>query len=93
MKKKTDNNLIYREFDGFSHTPPVPRTEIPSSHSRFEPRKAIKIHNPGHTPWYVYEGAKGCAEGVEEPVDRDKRRYIESGRRRRRRKVDGQGSK
>jgi len=49
-------NLIYRQFDGrktrrhFCLSPYSPAGPGPSFHPHVARRKAIKIHNPGHTP-------------------------------------------
>lgn len=49
-------NLIYRQFDGrktrrhFCLSPYSPAGPSPSFHPHVARRKAIKIHNPGHTP-------------------------------------------
>lgn len=46
-------NLIYRQFDGRKtrrHFCPSPVSPGPSFHPHVARRKAIKIHNPGHTP-------------------------------------------
>lgn len=46
-------NLIYRQFDGRKtrrHFRPSPASPGPSFHPHVARRKAIKIHNPGHTP-------------------------------------------
>jgi len=49
-------NLIYRQFDGrktrrhFCLSPYSPAGPSPCFHPHVARRKAIKIHNPGHTP-------------------------------------------